>query len=219
MEFGKERQNQIPMEVMLTSGDISSNTKVVLETWRKHFQDLLNPQTEESEPKIETSEEPYTDTDLNNPITMAEIKAALRRLNDRKAEGIDKIPAEIWKNQNLLTLIEALFNQCFRLGKIPELWKCGIITPVLKSSSSDKRIPSNYRGITITPAIYKLYCNVINKRLLEWVDENKVICEPQNGFRKGRSTIDHVQSLTSIIETRKLKRQSTFAAFIDFTKA
>ena len=216
---GKERQNQIPMEVMLPSGDISSNTNVVLETWRKHFQDLLNPQSEESEPKIETSEETNTDTDLNNPIITVVLKAALRQLNDRKAEGIDEIPAEIWKNQNLLALIEALFNQCFRLGRIPEFWKCGLITPVLKSSSSDKRIPSNYRGITITPAIYKLYCNVINKRLLEWEDENKVICEPQNGFRKGRSTIDHVQSLTSIIETRKLKRQSTFAAFIDFTKA
>ena len=71
---GKERQNQILMEVMLTSGDISSNTKVVLETWRKHFQDLLNPQTEEAEPKIETSEETYTDTDLNNPITTVEFK-------------------------------------------------------------------------------------------------------------------------------------------------
>ena len=36
---------------------------------------------------------------------------------------------------------------------------------------------------------------------------------------KGRSTIDHVQSITLIIEFRKLKRQSTFAAFIDFAKA
>ena len=67
--------------------------------------------------------------------------------------------------------------------------------------------------------IYKLYCNVINNRLLEWENENTVLCEPQNVFWKGRSTIDHVQSITSIIETRKLKRQSTFAAFIDFAKA
>ena len=64
----------------------------------KHFQDLLNPRTEEAEPKIETSEETYSDIDLNNPITTVEIKAELRRLNDRKAEGIDEIPAEIWRN-------------------------------------------------------------------------------------------------------------------------
>ena len=45
------------------------------------------------------------------------------------------------------------------------------------------------------------------------------MCEEQNGFRKGRSTVDYLSTLTSIIETRKLKKLSTFAAFIDFRKA
>ena len=40
---GKERQNQISIEVILSSGEVSCNTKVILELWRKHFQDLLNP--------------------------------------------------------------------------------------------------------------------------------------------------------------------------------
>ena len=137
----------------------------------------------------------------------------------KKAEGIDEIPAEILKSQNLISLLEALFNQCFILGRVPELWGTGIITPVLKSSTTDKRDQANYRGITITPAIYKLYCNVINNRLKEWEEENGVLCDSQNGFRKGRSTVDHIVSLTLLIEIRKLKRQSTFAAFIDFTKA
>ena len=34
-----------------------------------------------------------------------------------------------------------------------------------------------------------------------------------------RSTMDHILTLTSIIETRKLSRQPTFTAFIDFKKA
>ena len=89
----------------------------------------------------------------------------------------------------------------------------------MKSSAADKRNPANYRGMIITPAIYKLYFNVLNNRLIVWESENSIICEAQNGFRKGRSTVDHIVSLTSIIETRKLKRQSTFTAFIDFTKA
>ena len=140
-------------------------------------------------------------------------------LNDKKAEGVAEIPAEVLKNKNLIALLETLFNQSFTTEKIPEMWKSGIITPVLKSTTSDRRNPSNYRGITVTSAIYKLYCNVLNKRLLNWENENRILCEPQNGFRKGRSTIDHIQSLTSIIETRKLKRQSTYAVFIDFSKA
>lgn len=48
---------------------------------------------------------------------------------------------------------------------------------------------------------------------------NGIISNEQNGFQKNRSTIDLVSSLTSIIETRKMKKLPTFCAFIDFSKA
>jgi len=43
--------------------------------------------------------------------------------------------------------------------------------------------------------------------------------DEQNGFRRNRNTIDHLSSITNIIETRKLRKLSTFAAFVDFKKA
>ena len=46
-----------------------------------------------------------------------------------------------------------------------------------------------------------------------------MLCDEKNGFRKGRSTIDHVSSLTNIIETRKKHKLATFCEFIDFRKA
>ena len=60
---------------------------------------------------------------------------------------------------------------------------------------------------------------ILNNRLSNWEDENSKIADNQNGFRKQRSTIDHISSLTSIIETRKLQNKDTFTAFIDFKKA
>ena len=41
----------------------------------------------------------------------------------------------------------------------------------------------------------------------------------QNGFMKNRSSIDHIITLTSIIETRKTYKLSTYVPFIDFRKA
>jgi hypothetical protein len=73
--------------------------------------------------------------------------------------------------------------------------------------------------ITLEPCAYKLYCSVLNNRLIEWLDEREVIKDEQNGFIKGRSTIDHISTLTSIIETRKKCKLSTFVSFIDFKKA
>ena len=59
----------------------------------------------------------------------------------------------------------------------------------------------------------------MNNRLSNWEDKNSIIADNQNGFRKQRSTIDHISSLTSIIKTRKLHKKDTFTAFIDFKKA
>ena len=78
---------------------------------------------------------------------------------------------------------------------------------------------SNQVGITVTSIVYKIYCNILNKRLTLWETENSIISDAQNGFRKGRSTLDQLSTLTNIIKTRKLNKQHTFAAFIDFRKA
>ncbi|MEW8546453.1 MAG: reverse transcriptase family protein, partial [Candidatus Thiodiazotropha sp.] len=153
------------------------------------------------------------------PIQVCEVEHAVKRLKLNKSAGIDDIPAEVLKSKHLLNMLCSLYNRCFSLGRIPKIWNRGIIVPVPKSTTSDARDPMSYRGINITPAIYKLYCNILNDRLMKWEQENSVVSDVQNGFRKGRSTIDHVLALTSIIETRKLKRQPTFAAFIDFRKA
>ena len=66
--------------------------------------------------------------------------------------------------------------------------------------------------------MYKLYSSIINSRLSFWSEEHDKIVDVQNGFRKKRSTIDHISSLTNIIETRKKMKKSTFCAFINFRK-
>ena len=67
--------------------------------------------------------------------------------------------------------------------------------------------------------MYKLYCSILNSRLSSWSDENHKLVDEQNGFRKGKSTTDHISSLVNIIDTRKKLKKSTFCAFIDFKKA
>ena len=121
-------------------------------------------------------------------ITFQEVKTAIRCLKDNNAAGTDEIPSEIKKKnkkkRNLLKRLGILFNQCFALGKIPDEWKSGIITPVINTSATDNRDPSSYRGITITPSIYKVYCNILNSRLMKW--------ESENGFRKGSCPIANI---------------------------
>ena len=99
-----------------------------------------------------------------------------------------------------------------------ETWSRGIINPIPKASTSDPRDPLSYRGITLSPVTYKVYCTILNERLVSWNKQQNIIVDEQNGFRK-KSTLDHMKTLTSIIETRKKARKSTYCAFIDFKKA
>ena len=65
----------------------------------------------------------------------------------------------------------------------------------------------------------KIYADILNQRLSSWLESNSLLAEEQNGFRKERSCIDHLYSLTSIVRNRKLNRKSTFVCFTDAKKA
>ena len=62
--------------------------------------------------------------------------------------------------------------------------------------------------------MHKLYSSVINDRLI-----SDILVDEHNGLRKKRSTIDHLSSVTNLIETRKKLKWSTFRACIDLKKA
>ena len=111
-----------------------------------------------------------------------------------------------------------LFNVRFRSCMMPSDWGKGIIHPIPKSSTADRRDQLSYRGITLANLMYKIYCHMLIERLTKWVEANYVVLDYQNDFRSRRSTIDQIMSLVNIIDTRKKNKLPTVCAFIDFKK-
>ena len=160
-----------------------------------------------------------SDDFLDREISVDEVYNVIRVAKCGKAPGYDEIPVEVYKNQTALCALTRIFNVCFSTGKVPDVWSRGIITPIPKSSTSDVRDPLAFRGITLAPSSYKIYCGILNSRLTKSLDDFDILHDEQNGFRTNRSTLDHLSTITSIIECRKIRKLSTFAAFIDFKKA
>ena len=133
-----------------------------------------------------------------------------------KACGIDGIPVEVLNNTISVNFLCKLFNVCLDTGIFPSMWKIGVINPVPKTNMQDDKDPSSYRGITLAVSSYKLFCSIINNRLMEWEENENILMDEQNGFRKGRNCIDHIGSLVEVIDTRLKCKQNTYAAFIDF---
>ena len=189
---GQDRRNEIPMEVKLSSGEISNNTQEVLSVWKNGFETLLNGQANavsNTRASVLQHADSYDENDpaseiLNSDIRDFELKAAIKQMKLKKATALDGLPAEVLKCERLSKVLLKLFNKCFTIGFIPDTWKKGIINPIPKSSTADRRGPLNYRGITLTSSVYKLYCNISNERLSKWENTNNIILYNQNGFRK-----------------------------------
>ena len=94
-----------------------------------------------------------------------EVRKAIFSAKRDKACGIDEIPCDVLRNGTSVSFLQILFNVCYNSGFIPTEWGRGIINPIPKSRTSDPRDPLSYRGITLPPAIYKLYCSILNERL------------------------------------------------------
>ena len=221
--IGNDRNQYIPWEVVLEDGSISYDKSVIFETWQKYFANLFCCDTPLQSPEssdmtvIECDNSGYCS--LNDPISIDEVYMILNHAKTGKAVGFDGIPVEVLKNVNCAKWLHTLFSLCFNNCFIPDLWKRGIICPILKSCNSDKRIPNNYRGITLISSICKLFCGVLNQRLSKWCNDLDIIVDEQNGFRKDRCCLDHLTTLSSIIDIRKKSKKSTFCAFLDFSKA
>ena len=102
---------------------------------------------------------------------------------------------------------------------VPNEWNKSIIVPVPKGKSSNPRIPTSYRGISLLCTMAKIFSSVLNNRICKYLEQLEILPDEQNRFRQNRACIDHLFVLTSIIRNRKLKGKPTFACYVDMRKA
>ena len=79
--------------------------------------------------------------------------------------------------------------------------------------------PSNYRPITVSSVIVKLFTKIYGARLSEVLEKEGILNDCQIGFRPGRGTADALLMMHSIIGKHKKKRRPLHLAFVDLTKA
>ena len=121
---------------------------------------------------------------LDYSITIEEVSDVVHLAKNGKSAGSDHIPNEVLKCEMLIPVLHTLFNLCYDYGITPNNWSEAIIAPILKVKSTDKRIPMNYRGISLLSCMSKLYGNILNKRIVKFLDSHSLIVDEQNGFRK-----------------------------------
>ena len=83
--------------------------------------------------------------------------------------------------------MKRIFTSSFSKEYIPSSFKRAAIVPIFKSG--DKCFPGNYRPISITSVICKVYERIIRKQVFSLLCDINCLNDTEHGFRSGRSCL------------------------------
>jgi hypothetical protein len=156
--------------------EIRNRSYININKWTEHLKTLVGSepdvnierkaQVQHMFDRLENIDNPF----LYKPITTKEIVSTIKRLKNKKSSGKDGIINEMIKSitPDLLEILEGTFNTVLNTGIYPYEWKTGITIAIHKNGSPLN--PENYRGITLTNAIGKLFCQILNCRISEYLE-------------------------------------------------
>ena len=174
---------------------------------------------------------PEIETDINIENTAPEsilediifseqdISIAIGLIPPHSSGGPDKFPAEILKEckTEISKPLYYIWRKSMNTGEIPHIYLKQTIIPIFKKGSKSKA--ENYRPVSLTSHIVKIFERVLRLRLVHFIEQNNIIAPQQYGFRTGRSCMSqliyHFENLLTILE----EHSNVDALYLDMSKA
>ena len=131
-------------------------------------------------------------------FNIEDVESARDKLKEGKTAGKDNISVEhlLYAHPCFLSCIKLLFNIMLKWGYVPDDFGDGILIPLLKDKNGDAGNFDDYRGITVSCAISKLFeYAVIVKYSALFVTDNL-----QFGFKSGIGCNEALFTVKSILD-------------------
>ena len=155
--------------------------------------------------------------DVDAPTLIKSVKFLKRG----KAPGPDTIHNEVLRlgtTTSLYHLLARLFASSIQLGYIPTAWKLATLRMLLKPDKLPS-LTTSYWPISLISSIMKLFQRVTEQRLRSHLEHIGFINKHQSGFRKAKSTDDHLFRLSQSIMESFNRGEHVVVAFLDVEKA
>ena len=123
-------------------------------------------------------------------ITQEMVLKELVGLNHQKASGPDKISPLLLKKcaSQIAKPLHSILQRCIDECEWPSMWKSSSIIPVHKKGN--KALMRNYRPVALLPIMSKVFERLVYNTISEHLDEHRILCDRQHGFRRVRSAAD-----------------------------
>ena len=179
---------------LLTDND-SDTANVVNETFTSVFT------KENPNGALPTTDYNYSGTFLTFiDITEEMVMKVLDRLDVNKSAGPDGITNRLLKmcKDALVKPLTKIFRKSIEMGIVPSAWKEANVSPLFKKGI--KTDPLNYRPVSLTSVVGKVFETIVRDALVKHVTENSIIKIQQHGFMKKKSTLtnllEYLEALT-----------------------
>ena len=174
--------------------------------------------------KIENTQWKYLENSVDSEIEaiktdFEEVLHLCKEIDITKSSGFNFLSSKILKDafMFLITQLVFLFNLSLEKSKFPDDWKTATIIPLYKGGN--KNLVNNYRPVSLLPLPGKLLEKIVHRGLTNYIENNNLLSDNQNGFRKNFSTTKSIVDFNDIIFENMNNGQLTVAVFIDLRKA
>lgn len=134
-----------------------------------------------------------------------------------KCADEEKISAEHFLNGpfNLFVRLKILFTSMLSHSFVPKQFRFGFMIPIIKDHQGNHGDVGNYRGITISPIISKVFEHVLRIVFSDYM----LTSSYQFGFKKGASTVHALHCLKETINYYVDNGSRVYCSFLDASKA
>jgi Reverse transcriptase (RNA-dependent DNA polymerase) len=209
----------------LQSGTVTSDTLEICNIFNNFFTGIADHLRSELfrkntfKARFRTMTFQICSTIMETPTDFREISNIIRDLKNNSASGLDTICVRLLKfcQVNVTPLLVKIFNHHLESGIFPAELKIARTVPIYKSGV--KKLPANYRPISVLSNMAKIFEKIIYSRLVSFYDRVGFINENQFGFVKKSNTAAAALNFVTMIRDSMNRRLLASAIFIDISKA
>ncbi len=147
------------------------------------------------------------------------MKSIIDKLAPKTSFGFDGISTKLVKTaqEALIKPLTIIINQMLNTGIFPDKLKIAKICPIYKKD--DDTLFTNYRPISLLPAISKIFEKIIFRQLYDFFQNNKLFYNSQYGFRTEHSTEYAALEVIDRIMVEMDKNDIPINIYLDLSKA
>merc|ERR1712240_174513 len=150
--------------------DAKKICKSLIEQYNSQFSETTKP-IKITEEELKVNEGDISDIEISEE----DISKAIGKLKKNSAAGPDGVPAIFLINtkEYIKLPLKIMLRKSIDDGKIPDVFKLAYVTPLFKGVS--KMNPANYRPVSLTSHIMKVFERVITMHLIKRLQDNNLI--------------------------------------------